>query len=48
MAYHKLQKNNTWIQKIKIFVISFLAVQVIFICIYITNYLHFFTMFLSF
>jgi len=25
-----------------------LAVQVIFICIYITNYLHFFTMFLSF
>ena len=28
--------------------ISFLAVQVIFICVYITNYLHFFTMFLSF
>ena len=27
---------------------SFLAVQVIFICVYITNYLHFFTMFLSF
>ena len=26
----------------------FLAVQVIFICVYITNYLHFFTMFLSF
>ena len=28
--------------------ISFLAVQVIFICVYITNYLHFFAMFLSF
>ena len=28
--------------------ISFLAVQVIFICVYITNYLHFITMFLSF
>ena len=27
---------------------SFLAVQVIFICVYITNYLHFSTMFLSF
>ena len=27
---------------------SFLAVQVIFICVYITNYLQFFTMFLSF
>jgi len=26
----------------------FLAVQVIFICVYITNYLHFSTMFLSF
>ena len=26
---------------------SFLAVQVIFICVYITNYLHFFTMFLT-
>ena len=26
----------------------FLSVQVIFICVYITNYLHFFTMFLSF
>ena len=26
----------------------FLAVQVIFICVYITNYLHFFTIFLSF
>ena len=30
------------------FCISFLAVQVIFICVYITNYLHFFTVFLSF
>ena len=28
--------------------ISFLAVQVIFICVYITNYLHFITMFLKF
>ena len=28
--------------------LSFLAVQVIFICVYITNYLHFFTVFLSF
>jgi len=28
--------------------ISFLAMQVIFICVYVTNYLHFFTMFLSF
>ena len=28
--------------------ISFLAVQVIFICVYITNYLHFSTIFLSF
>ena len=27
------------------FHISFLAVRVIFICVYITNYLHFFTMF---
>ena len=27
---------------------NFLAVQVIYICVYITNYLHFFTMFLSF
>jgi len=26
----------------------FLAVEVIFICVYITNYLHFSTMFLSF
>jgi hypothetical protein len=28
--------------------VSFLAVRVIFICVYITNYLHFITMFLSF
>jgi len=28
--------------------ISFLAVQMIFICVYITNYLHFITVFLSF
>ena len=30
------------------FLISFWAVQEIFICVYITNYLHFFAMFLSF
>ena len=29
-------------------VFHFLAVQVIFICVYITNYLHFITKFLSF
>ena len=28
--------------------VSFLAVQVIFVCVYITNYLHFFTMFFKF
>jgi hypothetical protein len=27
---------------------NFLVVQVIFICVYMTNYLHFFTVFLSF
>jgi len=33
---------------IALFAFHFLAVRVIFICVYITNYLHFFTMFLSF
>jgi hypothetical protein len=33
--------------KVMLLVISFLAVQEIFICVYITNYLHFFTMFLK-
>jgi len=36
-----------WLSR-SVYKISFLAVQVIFFCVYITNYLHFITMFLSF
>ena len=39
---------NSCILKTNIVVFHFLAVQMIFICVYITNCLHFFTMFLSF
>ena len=49
---HNLQTFNTTSTeleaKFSILEFHFLAVQVIFICVYITNYLHFFTMFLSF